>query len=386
MPRATTPIPAVDPNLLPPGPRAGDIEWLARFGAPGVVPSEPWFRPGQAERYVGFQFDARALLEPSDLTIEQKKEVVFVAGVQSMLDAFELFGLEPTTDRKLLKAAYFTFSKRFHPDSFFRKNLGSFGPLLERVYRGATELHDLLQDNDEFREVYVRVVTARNLLFRARLEADRGHAEAARLERAREEVEGRKAKLQARLQSRVDARRSRPDANPISRNLAKAETYYAEGMKLYTEQRFVQAAASLQLALTFDPHSDVYRQAFDRVNDKAKQVRAEQIWKRGVMADSIGQSREALTLYREALEYWRRHDYLARTAELMLAMNEDLNQAAELARLASEAAPQKVDYVLLLGRIYEQASLTKRALATYERALELDPKSEVAKKAVKALK
>jgi cytochrome c-type biogenesis protein CcmH/NrfG len=70
----------------------------------------------------------------------------------------------------------------------------------------------------------------------------------------------------------------------------------------------------------------------------------------------------------------------------MLSMNEDLNQAAELARLAGEAAPQKVDYLLLLGRIYEQASLTKRALATYERALQLDPKSEAAKKAVRALK
>jgi len=386
MPRVTAPIPAVDPNLLPPGPRASDIAWLSRFGVPGAVPSEPWFRPGQADRYVGFQFDTRALLEPCDLTIEQKKEIVFVAGVQAMLDAFELLGIEPTTDRKVLKNAYFTFSKRFHPDSFFRKQLGSFGDLLQRVYKDATDVHDLLQENDEFREVYARVVSARNLLFRARLEADRSQAEAARAERAREETDGRKAELQALLQSRVDARRSRPDANPVSRNLTKAETYYAEGMKLYTEERFVQAAASLQLALTFDPHNDIYRQAFERVNDKAKQVRAEQIWKRGVMADSIGQSREALALYREALEYWRRHDYLARTAELMLSMNEDLNQAAELARLAGEAAPQKVDYLLLLGRIYEQASLTKRALATYERALQLDPKSEAAKKAVRALK
>ncbi len=302
MPRVTAPISAVDPNLLPPGPRASDIAWLFRFGVPGAVPSEPWFRPGQADRYVGFQFDARALLEPCDLTIEQKKEIVFVAGVQSMLDAFELLGIEPTTDRKVLKNAYFAFSKRFHPDSFFRKQLGSFGALLQRVYKDATDVHDLLQENDEFREVYARVVPARNLLFRARLEADRSQAQAAQAERAREETDGRKAELQARLQSRVDARRSRPDANPVSRNLAKAETYYAEGMKLYTEERFVQAAASLQLALTFDPHNDIYRQAFERVNDKAKQVRAEQIWKRGVMADSIGQSREALELFSEALE------------------------------------------------------------------------------------
>ena len=185
MPRVTAPIPAVDPNLLPPGPRASDIAWLSRFGVPGAVPSEPWFRPGQADRYVGFQFDTRALLEPCDLTIEQKKEIVFVAGVQAMLDAFELLGIEPTTDRKVLKNAYFTFSKRFHPDSFFRKQLGSFGALLQRVYKDATDVHDLLQENDEFREVYARVVSARNLLFRARLEADRSQAEAARAERAR---------------------------------------------------------------------------------------------------------------------------------------------------------------------------------------------------------
>ena len=48
--------------------------------------------------------------------------------------------------------------------------------------------------------------------------------------------------------------------------------------------------------------------------------------------------------------------------------------------------PQEVDYKLLLGRIYAEVNLTKKAQSVLERALEIDPKNDEAKQQLKALK
>jgi tetratricopeptide (TPR) repeat protein len=367
------------------GPRREDLALLRRYGRFGHVPAEIFRKPGEA-RFGNFQFDRRELLEQCDLSLEQKKELLFLHHNGEKLDLFEYFDIEPTDDRKLLRKAYFAFSKKFHPDAFFRKNTGSFGEKLHAIFKFGNDVNDKFQSDDALREAYFRVVQARNDVYRQGLERARAAVEAERDARLRDEAEGRKAELQQKLAERKQARRDRPETNPMTARIDKAAEYYQEGMKLYQDEKFVNAANSLQLAVTFDPKNDSYRTAFERVNEKAKQVRAEQLWKQGFMHEQLGQTREALQQFKQALEFWRRHDYLFHTAEVMLDLNEDLNAAAELARLATEAAPQKVDYLALLGKIYETVNLSKRAQAVYERALKLDPQNETIKKSLKALK
>lgn len=367
------------------GPRREDLALLRRYGRFGHVPAEIYRKPGEP-RFGAFQFDRRELLEQCDLSLEQKKELLFLHHNGEKLDLFEYFDIEPTDDRKLLRKAYFAFSKKFHPDAFFRKNTGSFGEKLHAIFKFGNDVNDKFQSDDALREAYFRVVQARNDVYRQGLERARAAVEAERDARLRDEAEGRKAELQQKLAERKQARRDRPETNPMTARIDKAAQYYQEGMKLYQDEKFVNAANSLQLAVTFDPKNDSYRTAFERVNEKAKQVRAEQLWKQGFMHEQLGQMREALLQFKQALEFWRRHDYLFHTAEVMLDLNEDLNAAAELARLATEAAPQKVDYLALLGKIYETVNLSKRAQAVYERALKLDPQNETIKKSLKALK
>jgi len=383
LPPQTPQTPPPEPTIA--GPNRQDLFTLQRHGRFGHVPAEMYRKPGEP-RFGAFEFDRRALLEPCDLSLEQKREVLFLHHDGDKLDHFEFFDVEPTDDRKLLRNAYFAFSKKFHPDAFFRKDTGSFGDKLQAIFKFGNELNDRLQADDVLRETYCRVVLARNSAFRDGVERERLAREA---DEARREAAGadlRKAELQQRLADRKAARRDRPEVNPVVGQLEKADQYFQEGMKLYQDEKFVSAANSLQLALTFDPKNDKYRQAFDRVNEKAKQVRAEQLWKQGFMHEQLGQLKEALIQFRQALEFWRRHDYLFHTAGLMLQIGDDLTAAAEYCRLASEAAPQKVDYLATLGKIYESANLVKRAQMTYERALKLDPRNESLKKSLKALK
>lgn len=361
-----------------------DEAWLRRLGPLGHVPGQPFAKPGEG-RYGGYQFDTREILKQCDLSVPLRREIIFLAENLQFLDHFEFFGVDPTKDRRTLKKAYFGFSRKFHPDTFFRKNTGPFGDRLEAIYRHGTDVHDALAEKEDLRDVYLRAVEARNLHYLSGLEAERAMMQARTRRRKLAEAEGRKLELAARLERTKKARRGR-SKNPIREKLERAKTFYDEGMAHYDGENFLQAASSLKLAMTFDPDNELYARAHERVHEKANQVRADVAWKAGNMEESIGRTREALPNYLRAVDYNPRPDYCAHTANLVLRILDDAHRAVELAEMAVRGDPQNVDYLLLLGRICTQVDLVKKARATYERVLALEPKHEEAKKAVKALK
>jgi tetratricopeptide (TPR) repeat protein len=362
-----------------------DAAWLQDKGAYGFVPGRPYADPG-AGRYGPFTFDRRELLKKSALSVALRKEVVFLSASLGKLDHFEFFGIAPTSDRKVLKKAYFLFSKRFHPDSYFRKDPGLFKERIEQIYRYGTQVYEKLQEHEELRTRYERAVTARNKTFRDRLEDERAARDRQQMVSARQKSSGRKTALKARLERNQRTRRDNNVTQAVDSRLQRAERFYNEGMELYQNESFIAAANSLRLAMSYDPRNESYQQAFERVSSKAAQVRADLLWKRGYMEESVGRMKEAVAAYLEAVEIYPRGDYCGHVAELMLSWDDDLHHAAKLARIACDADPQNLDYLLVLGKIYIAANLGKKAIAALERALKIDPKRDEVKKAMKAAK
>ncbi|MGK0361857.1 MAG: tetratricopeptide (TPR) repeat protein [Bradymonadia bacterium] len=381
---------------------ARDTRWLKSKGWHGFVPGIPWSRPGE-DRFGRFKFDRRRLLERCELTITTRREIIFLDAMTDQLDHFEYLDMQPTDNQKEWRRAYFRFSKRFHPDTFFRREVGSFGEMARRIYTRATDLHDTFSVDDDLRAVYLRAVNARNTAYRDALETARLAREALRQRQVGEEKSRRgereqsrradlqrqairrKVALRSRLESTSRERRERR-GNPMQGRIDRATQFYERGMKQYEGEKFIEAATSLQLAMNFDPNNDSYRLAYEKVSHKAKAIRAEMIWKTGYMQESVARLDEAMELYAEAVAIQRRPDFCIHLAELMVSMDHDLHRAAELARSACDAQPENVDYLLLLARIYEKESLVKKATAALDRAARLSPKDERIKKAYKALK
>ena len=79
------------------------------------------------------------------LDLEKKLEIA---------DHFTLLGVPAGAAPAVAKAAFFQLSLKLHPDRYFRKNLGSFRPLLEKVFRALSKAHQTVT-HAEKRESYL---------------------------------------------------------------------------------------------------------------------------------------------------------------------------------------------------------------------------------------
>jgi actin-like ATPase involved in cell morphogenesis/Tfp pilus assembly protein PilZ len=77
----------------------------------------------------------------------EKRRIVAVVRTLKTGNFFELLGVPTTASKRELKRAYYDLSKEFHPDRYYGKQLGPFGPLLERIFDTATHAVKVLADS-----------------------------------------------------------------------------------------------------------------------------------------------------------------------------------------------------------------------------------------------
>ena len=91
--------------------------------------------------------EARLLAEQTDLRPWEKLGILSVVRSLDQGDYLGLLGLAPGSDARQLKRAYFELSKQLHPDRYFGRDLGAFGPLLERLFAQVAQFVKTLSDS-----------------------------------------------------------------------------------------------------------------------------------------------------------------------------------------------------------------------------------------------
>lgn len=59
---------------------------------------------------------------------------------------YDVLGVSPDCAREVVRLAYFELSKRFHPDAYWRRNLGAYKPRVEEIFRALTAAFEVLSD------------------------------------------------------------------------------------------------------------------------------------------------------------------------------------------------------------------------------------------------
>jgi len=334
---------------------------IVLFGGSGPRARGDAAAPARAPRDRGASPDAGApAIDPGLEIAPEAQQGILTMEARLERPYHEILGVAPDADTRTVKRAYFALSKEFHPDRYFRREIGPFRERLEAIFRKLVEAYELLSDPA------VRAEVQRSL-----------EAEAAPPAGAPRTGTGR--------------RRPRPDAfSPLLRGLARrkarAKTLFEAGMAAAAEERWIEAAGSVRLAIAFDPRNPLYRERFGEIQPRAHEVRFEQLMKEADSALSFRDRADALRIYEEALHY-RPYDPVANftAARLAWLAADDLRLAKEYAVRACEADPGNSEYRKVLGLIYKAAGLHANARRELQKAVRLDPGDEEARAELKSL-
>lgn len=277
----------------------------------------------------------------------------------------QILGIEPGADVRAVKRAYFELSREFHPDRWFRREVGPFAPRIDRLFKRILEAYEILSDPTT-RAEFERVERENAVAVTAPATSSGDAA-----------TQNKTFVLPHVLAARMRA---------VAERRAKARSFFESGMKAFGEERWLEAAGSVRLAIVFDPANEAIRDAFGDVQRRAHAERAKQLLREARVALELRDAKDALRLFEDALLY-APHDAEANhtTARLMLVLGEDPRRAKDYAQRAVELQPDVALHHRTLGQIYAAAGLVANARRALGAALKLDPTDREAKEALRGL-
>jgi curved DNA-binding protein CbpA len=291
----------------------------------------------------------------------------------------EILGVPANADRKALRKAYFALSKELHPDRFFRRNTGTFGKRLDRIFGKIVEAYELLSDPTARAEIERSLAAAAGQPPPAAAAAASADAERAPAESRPEQAP---KSLRAPRRPHVFSLHSRM----LRERRARAKRLFEAGMAANAAGRFTEAAGGVRLAIAFDPWNAIYKEHFVDVQRKAHEERAVKLLKEADAALELRDFAAALRSFEEVIGY-RPHDaeLLVRAGRLAWATGGDLHQAKEWVMTAVEIDGQNAAAHRVLGQIYRAAGLDANARRELETALTLNPQDEEAQNELRAI-
>ncbi len=318
-----------------------------------------------------------------DLKVEQQARIDLLYEKLESSTFYDILEVKRDAPVKAIKRAYYRLSKEFHPDKFFRKELGDYKLRLELIFAKVNEAYRVLSD-DRLRDDYdVQTFADRK---------DEGQAAMATHE---VNFVGDAMKSRAARRGQVSAKRKKGDVphflksaqSELTKRLKKARKAFLLAQQHYEKQEFEEAAAKFQLAMVLDSRNEEAPRMFKKAQEQGRNTRAEAAWRQGREALESEQFSVAAQHFKTAIDCQpTRGKYYNSFGKVVWEHTMRQRTAIELLRTAVEKEPDNLEYVIDLAKAYESVGMPSNALRAFERAAQLSPNNPDVKKALKRLR
>jgi curved DNA-binding protein CbpA len=295
---------------------------------------------------------------------ELQRELRDLASREGRISHYELLGIPADADGAVVRRAFLQKSKAFHPDAWYRKNLGEFAPLLTRAFQRVSIAYQVLSD-PESRGAYDK----ENLhLFdsdeRARIEKRVASEEDER----RREREKRERLLRMKGFARLGAARQL---------FEQAQASASEGNR-------GEAILALKTARELDPQRKEIAQRLAELEREALRARVESAiaWAKDLEPN---ETEKAKGIYLNAFTQDPSAVEAVLGAARCCASLAEWQQAASLSQKVIELNPSELGAHLIAARAFTQLKLKARAKAELQFVLGRRPDHPEAKALLKGL-
>jgi curved DNA-binding protein CbpA len=315
---------------------------------PPVSPARP------SNPYGNFVFGLRELNEDIDLDTDLKKRILFLFANLNRLSHYRMLGVPASATSAEIRKAFLERSKEFHPDTYFRKRLGSYLDRIEAIFRRIREANDVLTDDarrakydregKQFDPEEISIISRRQI------------------EELEEEARGRVRK--DRLMH----------ARGFSR-LTKSREAMTSGDEALAKGDIKSALQNYQHALELDPRLEEAKEKMLEARRIATAQRADAAMEQAKRAEAEGNFTSAATLLQSAMEVDMNNPRVhAALAGVKLRGGMDLKEARAHARRAMDLGDRSGRLRLLMGEILLGLGEKKLAKVELKAALEMGEK------------
>jgi len=306
--------------------------------------------------------------EKVDIPEERQKEILAIEAKLSG-NHFEVLGVAAGATSEQVRDGFHALSRKFHPDRFHGKQLGSFKGRIDAIFRRLVEANNILTDPAK-RQAYLDS----NPFVRAAVRAATGTTPALQPEAVRTADE----------ESRDAERRARLSRHPYLAKVTKVQENLSKAKAHVTKGEFSHAFTMLNLANQIDPQNVEVKTLLVDVRKKAELQRSDTDYKRGLAAIEQGNDDLAIAAFKAAVNASALNHLAAfEAAQLLEKTGGDAREISAFAQKAVDAAPSTVQYRVLLGRMLELGGMKALAKKHFEEALRLGPDHPDVKKHVK---
>lgn len=295
--------------------------------------------------------------EPVDLPPDTRLRILQVAWFARHGSHYEVLGLKRTASADEVKKTYYERSREFHPDSFFRKKLGSYKPLVEVIFKAVKKASDELSDpvrRGEYdknlpKEVVVAPAPAPTPEW----------------------------KLDPRRKAEAEARRLK--TNPMVQRVERAQRHVARAKELVASKQWHLASNELILAAAQDPRDATVLELTAHVN---AELRKEKFTRQLARLEALctlsdPTEEEAGKALRELMDVADPTDLVSHLRMARTLMKANLKKLARLpADRAHKAAPDDQATLMIMVDLSEDAGLILQATRHLERLNTLAPTAE----------
>ncbi len=269
-------------------------------------------------------------------------------------------GIEPGADDRTIKKAYFKLSREFHPDRFFRRDLGPYSERLPIIYRTILEAYAALS-----RDSASAACDSNAAVMGASSDSS---------------VDGSKAPTTHRSGLEKLKRLGERAIHTMPKSMReerrrKAQAFFDAAQIAESDGEIAEARASIGMAIRFEPENLAYRGALKSLPDRLSHLHTDD----GVDAWEFYASMSQAELARawESLEKSLRRrpndSALNQQAACVALARNEIQRAKTLAGIAVEQSPEVGEFHTTLGKIHSAQGHVGNAKREFERALACDP-------------
>jgi curved DNA-binding protein CbpA len=282
------------------------------------------------------------------------------------LDYFEILGVSRAATPDEVRDAFFERSKTFHPDRYFKKELGPYAGLLTEIYKRIVAAHDVLRDA-KLRSSYQRTLSETSNTPRRSAFAN------APKPAVKPAPAGRGSSLRNRLGLQSPGLVLDSLQKALEQSKLRAAKHFEAALSYKASGDWSRAAQLVELALAFDPREKQYHEELAEILPRANTDRAADVRRKAELL-LHGDRAGAAELLEEAAQLSPTDAELAhKLSNLLLGIGADLAKAALYGERAVALHEDDLRYRKALAGIYRQAGEPQKARKHLQRAWELDP-------------